>query len=85
MGVIYNTIKLNTLDLTITIDGEGQIFDNVFVSKYTGGSYLIAPKAKLDDGKLNLIILNKLIISRINLLKTFPKKYLMVVILTLNL
>jgi diacylglycerol kinase (ATP) len=49
--------------------------DNVFViisnSKYTGGDYLIAPRAKIDDGKLDLIILNKL--SRINLLKTFPK------------
>lgn len=75
IGVIYNTIKLNTFDLTITIDGEEQNFDNVFVvisnSKFTGGNYLIAPKAELNDGKLDLIILNKL--SRINLLKTFPK------------
>jgi YegS/Rv2252/BmrU family lipid kinase len=75
LGVIYNTIKLNTFDLTITIDGEEQVFDNVFVvisnSKYTGGNYLIAPKAELNDGKLDLIILNRL--SRINLLKTFPK------------
>ncbi len=75
LGVIYNTIKLNTFDLTISIDGKEQLFDNVFVvisnSKYTGGNYLIAPKAKLNDGKLDLIILNRL--SRINLLKTFPK------------
>jgi diacylglycerol kinase (ATP) len=75
IGVLYNTLKLNTFDLQITIDGKEELFDNVFVeisnSKYTGGAYLIAPKAKLDDGKLDLIILNKL--SRINLLKTFPK------------
>lgn len=75
LGVLYNTIMLNTFDLTITIDGEEQTWDNVFVivsnSKYTGGNYLIAPRAEIDDGKLDLIVLNKL--SRINLLKTFPK------------
>ena len=75
LGVLYNTIKLNTFDLKMTVDGEELNLDNVFViisnSKYTGGNYLIAPKAKIDDGKLDLIILNKL--SRINLLKTFPK------------
>jgi len=75
LGVLYQTIKLNTFDLKITVDGEVMNMDNVFViisnSKYTGGDYLIAPRAKIDDGKLDLIILNKL--SRLNLLKTFPK------------
>lgn len=75
LGVLYNTIKLSTFNLKMTADGEEYDLDNVFVvvsnSKYTGGNYLIAPKAKIDDGKLDLIILNKL--SRINLLKTFPK------------
>jgi len=75
IGVLYNTIKLNTFDLKMTVDGEELNLDNVFVvisnSKYTGGNYLIAPKAKLNDGKLDLIILNRL--SRINLLQTFPK------------
>jgi len=77
LGVLYNTIKLNTFDLTITIDGKEQIWDNVFViisnSKYTGGDYLIAPRAEVDDGKLDLVVLNRL--SRINLLKIFPKIY----------
>ncbi len=75
LGVLYNTAKLNTFDLQISIDGEEHTMDNVFViisnSRYTGGNYLIAPKAEINDGKLDLIILNKL--SRINLLKTFPK------------
>ncbi len=75
IGVLYNTIKLKPFDLFITIDGVEQKWNNVFViisnSRYTGGDYLIAPKAKIDDGKLDLIVLNKL--SRINLLKTFPK------------
>ncbi|MCK5857554.1 MAG: diacylglycerol kinase family lipid kinase [Bacteroidales bacterium] len=75
LGVLYQTIKLNAFDLKMTIDGVVHNMKNVFViisnSKYTGGNYLIAPKAELNDGKLDLIILNKL--SRINLLKTFPK------------
>jgi len=75
LGVLYQTIKLNTFDLKMTVDGKVMNMDNVFViisnSKYTGGDYLIAPRAKIDDGKLDLIILNRL--SRINLLKTFPK------------
>jgi len=74
LGVLYNTIKLNTFDLKITVDGKELNLDNVFViisnSKYTGGNYLIAPKAEINDGKLDLIILNRL--SRINLLKIFP-------------
>ncbi len=75
LGVLYNTIKLRPFDLNITIDGVEEKWKNVFViisnSRYTGGDYLIAPRAKIDDGKLDLIVLNKL--SRINLLKTFPK------------
>jgi len=75
LGVLYHTIKLNTFDLKITVDDVVYNWDNVFVilsnSKYTGGNYLIAPRAKLDDGKLDLIILNKL--KRLHLLQTFPK------------
>jgi len=75
LGVLYNTIKLNTFDLKMIADGVEYNLDNVFVivsnSKYTGGDYFIAPKAKIDDGKLDLIILNRL--SRINLLNIFPK------------
>lgn len=75
LGILYNTIKLKPFELKIIIDGVERIMENVFIiisnSKYTGGDYLIAPKAKVNDGKFDLIILNKL--SRVNLLKTFPK------------
>lgn len=74
-GVLFNTIKLNTFDLKMKVDGVEHNMDNVFVivsnSKYTGGNYLIAPDAEVDDGKLDLIIVNKL--RRIDLLNTFPK------------
>lgn len=75
LGVLYNTIKLNTFDLKMIADGQEYDLDNVFVivsnSQYTGGNYFIAPKAKISDGMLDLIILNKL--SRYHLLETFPK------------
>jgi diacylglycerol kinase (ATP) len=75
LGVLYRTIPLKTINLRMIVDGREMVMDNVFViisnSRFTGGDYLIAPRARLDDAKLDLIILNKL--SRINLLKTFPK------------
>jgi YegS/Rv2252/BmrU family lipid kinase len=75
LGVLYNTIKLKTYPLKMTIDDKEYDLENTFItvsnSKYTGGNYLIAPKAVVDDGKIDVIIVNK--IGRINLLKTFPK------------
>lgn len=77
LGVLYNTLKLKTKPIKLMADGQEYDLNNVFVivsnSKYTGGDYLIAPKAKINDGKLDLIIVDKL--SRLNLLKTFPKTY----------
>lgn len=75
IGVLYRTLMLSTYKMKITVDDETFNMQNVLVaisnSRYTGGNYLMAPNAKLNDGKLDLIILNKL--SRINLLKTFMK------------
>jgi YegS/Rv2252/BmrU family lipid kinase len=75
LGVLYNTIKLKTYPLKMIIDGKEYDLENTFItvsnSKYTGGNYLIAPKAIVDDGKIDIIIVNKM--GRINLLKTFPK------------
>ncbi len=75
IGIIYNILKLVTYNLKMIADGVEYNLNNVFVivsnSKYTGGNYLIAPKAKIDDGMLDIIIVNKL--KRLNLLSTFPK------------
>ncbi len=77
LGVLYNTIKLKTNSIKMLADEKSYDLNNVFViisnSKYTGGDYLIAPKAEINDGKLDLIIVDKL--SRLNLLKTFPKTF----------
>ncbi len=75
IGVLYRTLMLSTYKMKLTADDETFDMQNVLVaisnSRYTGGDYLMAPDAKINDGKLDVIILNKL--SRINLLKTFLK------------
>jgi diacylglycerol kinase (ATP) len=75
LGVLYHIIKLKTYPVKMTCDDQEISLNNVFISfsnsRYTGGDYLLAPGAKINDGLIDLIIVNKL--SRINLLKTFPK------------
>ena len=60
-----------------TIDGVEKEFEamlcSVGNSPYFGGGMLVAPHAKIDDGKLELFIVHK--ISRFELLKVFPKVY----------
>ena len=75
IGVLFRTLLLSTYKMKLTADDKTFEMQNVLVaisnSRFTGGDYLMAPNAKIDDGKLDIIILNKL--SRINLLKTFTK------------
>jgi diacylglycerol kinase (ATP) len=60
-----------------TIDGVEKEFEamlcSVGNSPFFGGGMKVAPHAKIDDGKLELFIVNK--ISRIELLKVFPRVY----------
>ncbi len=74
IGVIYQTIFLKTHQLKIELDGKILERENVFVeisnSRYTA-NFLMAPDAKIDDGYLDVILLNKL--TRRKLLATFPK------------
>ncbi len=75
LGVILNTIKLKSFPLQMHIKGNIYDMQNTFVavsnSRYAGGKMLVAPKAKVDDGLLDIIVVNK--VSRWQLLKTFPK------------
>jgi len=74
-GVFEELIQLKTHALELTIDGQTMHRKNVFVeisnSTRTGGDMIMAPAAKIDDGYLDIILLNDL--SRIKLLKAFPK------------
>jgi diacylglycerol kinase (ATP) len=68
-------LKAQTLRLDIdgsTVEREG-IFVEVANSSYTGVSFLIAPKARLDDGLLDVVLLKR--ISRIGLLRLFRTVY----------
>lgn len=60
-----------------TIDGVEKDFEAMLCSignsPYFGGGMKVAPKSKIDDGLLDVFIVNK--ISRFELLKVFPKVY----------
>jgi YegS/Rv2252/BmrU family lipid kinase len=75
LGVLYRTVFLKAYPLTFEIDGKRYERENVFAeisnSRYTGKDFLMAPAASIDDGKLDLTLLNKL--TRIKLLQCLPK------------
>ncbi len=75
IGVLINTIRLKSYKLNMIVDGKQHKVDNTFVtisnSKYAGSGYLMAPKASISDGKLDVIIVDK--IKRLELLQTFAK------------
>lgn len=75
VGVLHRTLGLKFHELELEVDGKIIRGRNCFVefcnSRYTGGSMLMAPDAKIDDGYFDVVILAPL--SRWNLLKTFPK------------
>lgn len=74
VGVLYQTTFLKTHHLTIEIDGKKLERENIFVeisnTRYTS-NFLMAPKAKIDDGFLDVVMLSK--VTRRKLLSAFPK------------
>ncbi len=68
---------MKTQTLTLEVDGNTLVREGIFVevanSRYTGTTFLIAPKAKLDDGLLDVVLLKP--ISRIGLLRLFRTVY----------
>lgn len=75
VGVLIITAKLSSYHLDLEIDGQKYERDNCFVeicnSTKTGGDMLMAPMAQINDGLLDVIVLNK--INRRRLLAAFPK------------
>jgi YegS/Rv2252/BmrU family lipid kinase len=73
LGVIYRTAFLGTSRLEMEIDGKAIERDATFLeisnSRYTA-DFLMAPDAKIDDGRLDVTLLGK--ISRRRLLRLFP-------------
>ena len=64
LGVLYRTISLKPYKLKIEIDGKRIERDNIFVeisnTRYTGKDFLMAPSAVIDDGLLDVILLNNI-------------------------
>ena len=77
IGVFYRTLHLAFHSMELEIDGQMISGKNCFVefcnSRFTGGSMLMAPFARIDDGFMDIIVAGPL--SRASLLATLPKIY----------
>lgn len=75
IGVFIETMRLKSDRLDFAIDGQRFRRDTVFAeicnSTKTGGDMIMAPQAKIDDGLLDLVLLNR--ISRARLLAALPR------------
>lgn len=76
-STLIKLINLKAQKITLQIDDETIERQGVFVevanSTFTGTTFLMAPKAKLDDGLLDVVLLND--ISRLKLLRLFTSIY----------
>ena len=77
LATLWQVLKLKSYPLLIDLDGRQISSDNVFITisntRFTGTHFLIAPDACIDDGLLDVTILEKL--PRLRLLKLFPTIY----------
>ncbi len=75
IGVLYRTIFLKFYNLKIEADGKifnrQNVFTEISNTCYTGKDFFMAPAAVIDDGYLDITLLNKL--SRIKILQALPK------------
>jgi len=73
-AVLEELLRLKGIPLRLTVDGtilqRTCIFTEVSNSRYTGADFLMAPGARLDDGLLDVTILNT--VGRLKLLQYFP-------------
>ncbi|MCK5879396.1 MAG: diacylglycerol kinase family lipid kinase [Holophagae bacterium] len=76
LGVLYRTIRLNSFGTIIRLDGKKLERNCVFIeisnTRYTS-NFLMAPDAAIDDGFLDVTILNR--VTRRRLLQAFPKVF----------
>jgi len=77
IATLLKMVKLKPQKIEIELDNEVLYRDGIFVevanTRYTGTSFVMAPKAKVDDGLLDVVLLNK--ISRFRLLLLFTSIY----------
>ncbi len=77
LAILSKLISMKPFPLEMEMNGKIHQLSNTFVSilntRYAGGNLLMAPQARIDDGLMDVIIVNG--ISKMELLKTFPKIY----------
>ena len=77
LATLWQVLKLKSYPLMAKLDGRELCSDNIFITisntRFTGTHFLIAPDASIDDGLLDVTILENL--PRHRLLKLFPTIY----------
>ena len=77
IAMVLELAKFKPIHYEATIDGEHRSFDAMLCAVANGpafgGGMMIAPEANVEDGVLDLFIVHAM--SRIELLKVFPKVY----------
>ena len=77
LAVLLESIFLKSIKVTMILDGKEYERDCIFLevsnSRYTGTTFLMAPNAILDDGYLDVTIVNK--ITRIRLMQLLQTVY----------
>ncbi len=77
LATLWQVLKLKSYPLVANLDGRELCSDNIFITisntRFTGTHFLIAPDASIDDGLLDVTILENL--PRHRLLKLFPTIY----------
>ena len=77
LATLWKVLKLKSYPLELEMDGEAIQSNNVFITisntRYTGTHFMIAPDAVIDDGLLDVTLLEAL--PRRRLLKLFPSIY----------
>ena len=77
LATLWQVLKLKSYPLVADLDGRKLRSDNIFITisntRFTGTHFLIAPNASIDDGLLDVTILENL--PRHRLLRLFPTIY----------
>lgn len=77
LGLLVTLQKFQPARLRMTFDEQSfersAMFAVICNSRYTGGDMWVAPHAEIDDGVMEVVVLNE--VSRMELLRAFPSVY----------
>lgn len=77
LGLFVTLKKFKPARLHMSLDGEALTRTGMFAvicnSRYTGGDMWVAPHAEIDDGLMEIVLLNE--VSRFELVRAFPSVF----------